>query len=249
MHGFFEAGALDLYSGRYGVAKQLIAYGAPWVLTFEWNRSAAENLLSEPLQQKILHMVRIKCFKSCGAAPICSSFSVAVTPPVRSSKHPRGIPGLRQSMREKVSEGNCHSDFVKDVVDEAETAECAYFVENPDSSWWWRQRRWKRWRPSWSEHLFRCCFCRFGTPWRKGTRFATNTRLAGVRMMCKCKKPHIQLRGMHPHKKIPWTLVAQPYPKGLCRLLAISLCQRAGWCRSERLNVAECSKAGPLRAR
>jgi hypothetical protein len=73
--------------------------------------------------------------------------------------------------------------------------------------------------------------------------------LAGVRMMCKCKKPHIQLRGMHPHKKIPWTLVAQPYPKGLCRLLAISLCQRAGWCRSERLNVAECSKAGPLRAR
>ena len=42
--------------------------------------------------------------------------------------------------------------------------------------------------------------------------------------------------------------MAQPYPKGLCCLLAISLCQGAGWCRTERLNVSECSKTGSLRA-
>ena len=121
-----------------------------------------------------------------------------------------------------------------------------YFVENPDTSWWWRQRRWKRWRSSASPGIFRCCFCRFGTAWRKATRFATNSKLAGIQMMCLCKGKHQQLRGMHPTKKIPWTLVAQPYPKGLCRLLAIALCQ-SGWCKTERLNVSGCARVGSLR--
>ena len=66
-------------------------------------------------------------------------------------------------------------------------------------------------------------------------------------MMCKCKRNHQQLRGMHPVKKVPWTLVAQPYPRGLCRLLGLALAQHAGWCVREKLNVAACSKTGSLR--
>ena len=124
----------------------------------------------------------------------------------------------------------------------------AYFVENPDTCWFWSQKRWKRWRSSLSAEVFRCCFCRFGTAWRKGTRFATNTRLARQRMMCTCKKKHVQLRGWHPVCRIPWTAVAQPYPRGLCRLLALALCQRCGWIGCERLDVAGCSRTGSLRA-
>eukprot|EP00435_Cladocopium_sp_Y103_P050506 s1798_g15.t1 len=244
---FFEPGCLDLFSGKFGVAKQLVRCGAPWVLTFEWERSAAEDLLQPELRQKLRQMMREGCFKSMGAAPICASFSVAVTPPVRSSQYPRGLPNLRRSMQQKVKDGNSHSDFVCDLVDDAEDCDLGYFVENPDTSWWWRQRRWKRWRSSNSKHVFRLCFCRFGTPWRKATRIATNTRLAGVRMMCTCKRPHQRLRGGHPTLRKPWTAVAQPYPRGLCRLLALSLCQHAGWCGRERLNVAECAKLGCLR--
>ena len=54
--------------------------------------------------------------------------------------------------------------------------------------------------------------CRLGS--EEGTRFATNTRLVGQKMLCKCKKKHVQLRGRHPVSKIPGTAVAQPYPKG-----------------------------------
>ena len=75
MH-FCEKGALDLFSGRFGVAKQLIAYGAPRVLTFEWSRSATEDLLQPELRAKLVLMMRIGCFGSMGAAPICASFSV-----------------------------------------------------------------------------------------------------------------------------------------------------------------------------
>lgn len=88
-------------------------------------------------------------------------------------------------MQQKVREGNSHNDFVADVVHDCEEEDMGYFVENPDTSWWWfRHRRWRKRRPSDSGRLFRLCFCRFGTAWSKAARIATNTRLSGVRMMC-----------------------------------------------------------------
>ena len=244
---FTEPGMLDLFSGRFGVAKQAIKFGAPWVLTFEWNRSSSEDLRDDALREKLMKMIRLGCFKVVGAAPICSSFSVAVTPPVRSSKYPRGMPGLRAAMREKVKDGNGHNDWLADMILLLEELGFGYYVENPDCSWWWRERRWKKFRAADSGNVFRLTFCRFGTPWKKATRIATNTRLMGARMMCCCKREHVRLRGQHPTKKIPWTLVAQPYPTGLCRLLAIALCQHARWCGIGRLDVAGCSRTGSLR--
>ena len=210
--GFVEAGGLDLFSGNYGVARQMCQLGCPWVLTFEWNRSSSEDLLQEPLRMKLMKMTDCGCFKTAGAAPICSSFSVAITPPVRSEKYPAGKPGMRHSMRQKVKEGNSHNGYVGTLVDRWEDRKMVYFVENPDTSWWWRQKRWRRWRDSGSKDLFRLCFCRFGCPWKKPTRVATNSLLAGWKMWCSCKKAHVALRGTHPVRKIPWTLVAQPYP-------------------------------------
>ena len=63
-----KRGALDLYSGRAGVAKALVARGCPWVLSFEWKRSAAENLLEDSLQNKLLHLIGLKAFRLVGSA-------------------------------------------------------------------------------------------------------------------------------------------------------------------------------------
>ena len=120
--------------------------GCPWVLTYEWNRSAGEDLLQDEVRNKVVKMMHLGCFRTMGAAPICSSFSVAVTPPVRSRRHPRGLPRVRASMRIKIKQGNMHNDFVKDFVELCEMLGIFYFIENPDTSWWWRQSRWKRWR-------------------------------------------------------------------------------------------------------
>lgn len=197
--------------------------GCPWVLTYEWNRSAGEDLLAETNRSMIAKMMLAGCFNTMGAAPICSSFSVAITPPVRSKAHPRGIPGVRPSMRLKLRQGNSHNDFMKDLVDLCDALKLTYFVENPDSSWWWRQKKWGKWRDSGSKHCFRVCFCRFGCRWKKPTRVATNSCLAGEKMWCSCASPHLQLRGTHPTRRIPRTLVAQPYPRGFSRLLALAL--------------------------
>ena len=133
---FDQPGVLDLYSGSFGVAKALIRNGAPWVLSFEWNRSSAENLLDAGVRKRILELIRLGAVKTWGAAPICSSFSVAVTPPVRSKRHPRGLPGLSPMMRSKVRDGNSHCDFIADLVDCTEETlnDVTYWFENPDTS-------------------------------------------------------------------------------------------------------------------
>ena len=150
-------------------------------------------------------------------------------------------------MRIKIKQGNMHNDFVNYLVELCELLGIFYFIENPDTSWWWRQSRWKRWRDSTSPDIFRVCFCRFGCAWKKPTRVAANTCLAGHKMWCCCKKQHLQLRGTHPTRRIPWTMVAQPYPRGFSRILALALNISAKWCRQEKLNIERCCRAGSLR--
>ena len=244
---FLAPGGIDLFSGRKGVARQMIAFGAPWVMTIDYDHGPGQDLLDPILRQKIVRLIELGGVMSLGAAPICSSFSVAVTPPVRSSKHPRGIKGLRPSMRKKVSEGNSHNDYMADLLALCEQRRVAYWVENRDTSWWWRQRRWRKFRSTLSKGVFRCCFCRFGTGWKKPTRVATNTALGGMTMWCTCSSRHTLLRGTHPTKRIPWTLVAQPYPRGFSRMLAAALCAEVGWCAAGKLDISGCARTGTMR--
>eukprot|EP00438_Fugacium_kawagutii_P003588 Skav221596 [mRNA] locus=scaffold1698:358778:363001:+ [translate_table: standard] len=245
---FQSPGALDLFSGSFGVAKQMVRLGCPWVLTFEWTRSASEDLLDAEVRSKLLFLIRSKAFKTIGAALICCSFSVAVTPPVRSSRFPRGKPGLSANMRLKVSQGNSHADFLKELIAEAEQADCRYWFENPDLSWLFRQKGYEKFRDSRSDHIFRCSFCRFGTPWRKNTRFGTDLQdLAGLRLMCKCKKGHKPLRGFSKLHKKCWTAVAEPYPRALNCIIAGACCAAGGWSKFQRLDVASCCRSCTLR--
>lgn len=242
-----KAGALDLFSGSFGVARQMLRDGAPWVLCYEWQRSSSEDLLDETNRQRILDLLDGGAFDAVSMAPICSSFSAAVTPPVRSSQFPRGKPGLSLIMRKKVKDGNSHLDFTLMIAEICEMKGIAYYLENPDSSWFWRQRKTAKYRAPDSQFIFRCSFCRFGTPWQKNTRMATTTKLAGVRMLCTCKQLHHKLRGYSKTHKKAWTAVAEPYPRGLCVLLSAALCSKAGWCSNKKLNISMCCKAGSLR--
>ena len=152
-------------------------------------------------------------------------------------------------MKRKVREGNSHCDFMHELICiSADAPITVYFwVENPDTSWFWRQKLFIDYRQADSEHIFRCCFCRFGTPWKKPTRFATNIKpLCGLRLNCVCKQPRTQLRGRSPLGKA-WTLVAEHYPRRLRELLAKAVCAAASWIRSSRLDVAGCARAGSLR--
>ena len=237
-------GALDLFSGAFGVAKEMAKTNCPWVLTFELKRSETEDLLSKELQDKLFLLLELGTFESVGMAPVCAS-SRAVTPPVRSAEKPRGLPGLTFNMRVKVGQGNCFADFMERLWKYCKAHYKAFWLENPDLSFIWFLAGWEVFRGSDSEEVFRLSFCRFGTAWRKNTRVATNTALKGVRLLCRCgSKPHVRLRGYSTAHVAQWTKIAEPYPRGLSRLLARAAAVHAGWLHADKLNIAGCCRCG-----
>ena len=239
-------GALDLYSGHCGVAKQLASGGCPWILTFEIKRHVDEDLTSKVVRGKILALVRGGAVLLCGSAIVCSSFSMAVTPPVRNCQFPRGVPWMPVGMKVKVAVGNSMADYQAELHYECELCGVRFWTENPDSSHLWRQRRYRKFKDPESSNLCRLDMCRFGTAWRKRTRIATDLpSLAGLRIFCRCDGGHVPLRGMHPEKKVAWTSLAQVYPRGLCKMVAAAALKDCGW--SRRLDIGGCAKVSSSR--
>ena len=219
--GFPSPGALDLYSGRCGIARELVKVGCPWVICFDWTRSADDNLLNKSLQAKIFRLIELGAFYLVGSALICSSMSKAVTPAVRSPRYPRGLPVFEPQCGKKFGKAISNADFTKEAITRAESAGAHFWVENPDSSYLWRMRGYQRFLDPSSDWTMRIDFCRFKTKWRKRTRFGTSIpSLRGLRMLCLGGHEHLILRGMSRIHRRPCTSVAEPYPKGLCKLVA-----------------------------
>ena len=69
-------------------------------------------------------------------------------------------------------------------------------------------------------------YCQFGKPWRKRIIFASwnvdtdplpVARCTGRGICSRTGRAHLRLLGTDPASGRPWTLVAEPYPPGLCR--------------------------------
>lgn len=129
--------------------------------------------------------------------------------------------------------------------------ELHFWVENPDGSWFWKQKDELDWKPLLDTGTvgdYRTDQCYHGTPWRKRTRFRTTTQLRGTRQMCRCRKPHVLLRGRCKLAKQNFTKLAESYPRKLCDYLACAMAADCGW-QPKRRKVAFSSmaKCGHLR--
>eukprot|EP00439_Symbiodinium_sp_Y106_P064914 s3916_g10.t1 len=130
---FSKRGGLDLFSGSAGVARSLVARGAPWILSFESEQSPGQDLDSPSVQKLVELLIRAKIFLSFGASPPCSSFSRAVHPPFRSVTHPRGLPHLSPTAFEKVRRGNRQADWTGHALAlYREHCRGHFWIEGPD---------------------------------------------------------------------------------------------------------------------
>ena len=246
-------GYLDLFSGSRGLAKAVVSTTKTWVLTYDISHDLSEDLLSFPVQRLILKMVRAKCFRAMSAGPVCASFSTAVTPPVRTREFPAGVPWCSEQQQQKNIAGNAMLAFVIRVCRCCLRHGVLFLVENPDGSWMWRQvEKELDWTPLIATGKvgdFRTDFCRYGTAWRKRTRFRTSLSIREQKVFCVCKKKHLQLRGRCAARGCNYTKLAEPYPRSLCRILALALVSDTGMVGNTRpLDVAACAKLGTLRA-
>ena len=241
-----QPGFLDVYSGSRGVARATAKLSQCWVLCVDLDHGADEDLLSPALQERLLFLVAHGAFRGVGGGPICSSFSRAVRPPVRSKIFPEGLPEVRGSMRTKVEQGNQHADFTATLAELGIRKGIFVWFENPHGSYLWRTARWKDLIDKLGPSSYAVIdYCQLGCAWRKRTRLFAPGPLGGQRLLCQGRRLHQQLSGHSALHCKQWTKVAEPYPAALNRILASFLAQAVvPSAQRLRLDLAACAKCG-----
>ena len=199
-------GILDLFAGSRGLSRACCNLASTWSLTFDLAHSPKEDLLNSSLQGLLFKLVEGGAFYAMVAGPVCSSFSTAITPPCRTLQYPEGTPWCSPLQQHKNSLGNQMLKFVLDISTCCHRNGVLFLVENPDSSWLWRQTSAEL---CWDDLMadgsgvgdLRLDFCRFGTPWRKRTRFRCNFFMAGQTAFCRCRKEHVILRPLQEQER------------------------------------------------
>ena len=252
-------GHLDLFSGSRGAARALANKTGKWVLTYDIRNSSRENLLDRDIQLEIEKLVEADCFYSMAAGPVCSSFSRAVRPAVRSRLCPYGLPNVTSTMGKKIHEGNVFAIWLASLTLKANSQKMIIWIENPWLSFLWDLEEWQKVASHPGFDFFLTDYCRYGAGWRKRTRFLTNTCLKNQKHPCKCTSPHIRLTGYSVQHGVSWTKAAEAYPSSLCRLLAAAVAEGmkpvnrqkkldiAGCCKSCGRRTGEAANPGPRR--
>ena len=187
-------------------------------------------------------------FLTATAGPVCSSFSRAVCPPVRSALQPTGVDSMTDSMREKVAIGNAMATWLASFISRCLDAGLKVWVENPSGSYLWLHPAWVRIIRKYSLNYFQTDYCRWGTPWRKRTKFYGNFWNGVEKLSCSCSRKHIQLRGYSHQFRMSWTKAAESYPARLAVYLAARLVESLKPIqRQRRLDAAACARSSSRR--
>eukprot|EP00438_Fugacium_kawagutii_P032685 Skav221346 [mRNA] locus=scaffold1845:125657:130120:- [translate_table: standard] len=240
-------GILGLFAGSRGFSKACVASAPVWCLTFDLAHSPSEDLLSPPVQESILILLRGGAFAAMGAGPVCASFSQAITPPCRTKEHPGGVPWCSELQQLKNDMGNRMLAFVLECAKACLLAAVVFWIENPHGSWIWRQPGSLSWDEVCEDDRVNDMvvdYCRFNTPWRKRTRFRTSSAtLGGQRCLCQGGHKHVALRGRCKSKGVSYTKLAEPYPRGVCSVLAWGVLADVGLLPKRRkLDVNLCAR-------
>ena len=241
-------GHLDLFSGSRRAAIALARQTKRWVLCYDILHSANEDLLDPRVQNELDTMLRAGCFLSLTGGPVCSSFSRAVCPPVRSRLHPAGLAHISGNMRIKVEVGNRMADWLAAFCRACLLLHLVVWIENPAGSFLWLMPSWVKLISDFSLRSFYTDYCRWKTPWRKRTRFYGNFAAAGLSLLCNCQSRHVQLRGYSRRHGVSWTKAAEAYPHSLCRFLARAVYESLKPIERRRvLDPAACARCGSSR--
>ncbi|CAE7600178.1 unnamed protein product, partial [Symbiodinium necroappetens] len=237
-------GVLHLFAGADSVARALLRAGAPWVLTFDPQRDPREDLAQSALRQQLQLLMLAGAFLVVGGSPPGSTFSRAVRPPVRSRSRPLGLCDISPRLRAKVLADNERAEWILHLRDLCRQLGIAYWFSQPDTSFFWLVPGWEDEAFPASPHTFRADLCLFGCLWRKRTRVALNTSLAGARLLCQAKVRHLRLVGRSSAERLPWTSLAQTVPAGFADAVALAACVAARWTSARALGPSSCAKLG-----
>ena len=226
----------DLFSGCGGVALACERLG---FVSKQWDIRLGHqcDLTSRNVLYKLKCDIKAGKIIAVMMAPPCNSFSVARdrTKVIRTREYPWGIPSvfLTDSELENIQLGNACFKSCFALIKLLDKYRIPWILENPASSKCWYLPAWDRVCSQTHVHAVYTDFCRFGTRWKKHTKFVCGNiewdDLHRVNQQCNGRgicmvtgKPHFQLTGKGPGGR-NWTEIAQPYPSKLCSALAHAL--------------------------
>ena len=223
---------MDLFAGKGGVSAACQALGFH---AKQWDiiHGPEHDLTDKRVLKRLLQEIRRGRVLAVMMAPVCTSFSRARdrTKVIRNHRFPWGIPRRFLSEKEYLSIrlGNTLFRACFAIIEECEKQQIPWLLENPLSSRCWNLPPMRRIIQQRDTHFIHADFCQFGARWKKPTGFLGKrvsdlhrlTRTCqGKHGICnRTSRPHPLLTGTGPGN-IPWTLVAQPYPKQLCSQIA-----------------------------
>ena len=249
-----QPGFIDLFSGKNrGFAKASARFGAPWCLCIDVLDGPQCDLLDRKVRTKIEKLVSSGWCLHLSATPLCSTFSSAITPAVRSTAYLQGFPWLKGAMLQNVEDGNGLSQWLAGLVALCLGLNILFWLAHPDSSYLWRQVCWLGLGAGDPEKFFKVDFCTYNTIWRKRTRFLMNSRLRGARRLCRGGHKHLVLRGRSTFHNCALTKAAAEYPRALCSTLAHAACNDLGLysgpdgdcCFCSHRRIGEAKNPGP----
>ena len=214
-------GVLCLGTGLREFAQSVIRSGAPWVVHFDM-----KDIHDPSASREIEELISSSSISCALLSPDCGTFSRAITPPVRSTAEPSGMQHMAPGMFRKVRKGNAENRFCHRVVSLCVKVGVRFILGNPQTSFFWFQRRFAKLLRKGLDFSKSGCFrfssvdcCRVGTPYRKRMGFLTDLAVMPERLLCACKNKHLHLRGAGPGGKSLSDSFGH-YPKGLQLLLA-----------------------------
>ena len=201
-------GYLDLFSGERGVARCMVEKGYTWAITYDLAHGSSPNPNSPTVRAILERLVRCGIFLNVGMSPVCSSFSVAITPAVRTKEQPEGVDSMSEKMRAKIWEGNDMCAWTLTLLLISGAYNIFFWVENPAGSWFFRQKRWIEMLEKFHARVgfWILDYCRYGTPWRKRTKIRANSSLKNRKTLCNRTHRHLALRGRSKVHRKSWTL-------------------------------------------
>ena len=157
-------------------------------------------------------------------------------PPLRSSDHPEGIPGLRGTNQERVSQANVLYENLTDCIRwvRCHKPQVMIVVENPANSWFWHTRFWRSVEHHFVLHYHQACA--YGGERPKRTALAsTHSEVSIITRQCPEESSS--------HRHAPWgksqgsehewaTADETAYPPTLAAAIALAFAQallHQGW--------------------
>ena len=216
---------VELFCGKGCITAALKADGFAAV-GFDISRGAHENHLVHEFFEVLHGWVTAGCVAGIWLGTPCTTWSQALRRPLRSRRHPMGLPGLSPGEQARLDVGNATFKFTCKVIRLAMRWKVAVYLENPAGSLMWHAPELARLLRAASAQKVQLHMCQFGAPWRKATTVAAwfSLPLLNLGLCCsgrsgicsKTKKLHVILSGHAPHGP-HFTRLAAEYPKAFAQ--------------------------------